>query len=90
MLLQAWERLEDLAASKQAAAARAAEAAEEAWMESWGYAQSLQKVGPRVRGFLHNATEFCGCCFIWKHLLAFISVVMHSLRWSWGAWSLQC
>ena len=36
---QAWERLEDLVASKQAAAARAAEAAEEAWMESWGYEQ---------------------------------------------------
>ncbi len=44
LLLQAWERLEDLAASKAKAIAKAAEAAEEAWMESWSYAQSQQKV----------------------------------------------
>ena len=48
---QAWERLEDLAASKQAAAARAAEAAEVAWMESWGYEQ----VGGRELMFLSSA-----------------------------------
>ncbi|GAB4813226.1 hypothetical protein N2152v2_000272 [Parachlorella kessleri] len=45
-LIQAWERLEDLAASKAKAIAKAAEAAEEAWMESWSYAQSQQKVAP--------------------------------------------